>query len=383
MKRVLFIVLSFLLCIISFLFINNRSLQAKITGPCSNCHTMHNSQNNNPMTFNNSTTTYRALTRGGCVECHTGTNPNSEHIPKVYSTTAPSYTFGDGITRATLAGGNFYWVTTDDTTGHNVKNIAGIDSNLGVVPPGYNSNYALSAGRPATWDTSYQLSCAGTYGCHGDPSKSDDFAAISGAHHNNVDCNGTNCDGTTVYKSYRFLLGVKGLEDTPSTTGSTFGWELNPDTTHHNGYYAVDDPTDADGDYNKGSINWLCAECHGNFHGINTGSGSSPWLRHPTDYDMNNVIGKEYGNYPNITLFSGKMGVTALHDYFADVPVGNTDGTLKSSVLNAAGDAIVLCISCHRAHGSPYPDLLRWDYTACTAGSQNANCGCFACHTSK
>ncbi|WP_038055353.1 cytochrome c3 family protein [Thermodesulfobacterium hydrogeniphilum] len=382
MKRLIIFILTFLLCFIG-LFIN-KNLQAKITGPCSNCHTMHNSQNGEPMAYNNSTTPYRALTRGDCVACHTGTNPNDENIPKVYSTSQPSYTFGDASNRATLAGGNFYWVTTDDTTGHNVKGIANVDSDLGTVPPGYNSSYAEDADRPATWNSTYQLSCAGAYGCHGDPSKgTDDFAAISGAHHKNVDCNGTNCDGSYVYSSYRFLLGVKGFEDTPSTTGSSFGWELNPDTTHHNGYYAVDDPNDSDTDYNHGSINWLCAECHGNFHGSNAGSGCSPWLRHPTDYDMNNVATKEYGNYPNIALFNGTMGVSAVHDYFADVPVGNTAGTLKSTVLSSAGDAIVLCLSCHRAHGSPYADLLRWDYSACTAGSQNANCGCFACHTNK
>ncbi len=382
MRRLIFIFFIFLL-FLGFYMCFDNTLQAKITGPCSNCHTMHNSQNGNPMTFNNSTTPNNSLTRGNCITCHTGTNPNTAHIPMVFSTSAPSYTFGAASGRTTLAGGNFYWVTLDDTKGHNVKGIAGVDSNLGTVPPGYNSNYALSAGRPATWNPTYQLSCAGTYGCHGDPSKLDDFASIAGAHHKDIDCNGTNCDGSTVYASYRFLLGVKGAEDMPSTTGSSFGWELNPDTTHHNGYYAVDDPTDANGDYNKGSINWFCAECHGNFHGSNTGTGASPWLRHPTDYDMNNVATKEYGNYPNISLFNGKEGVTAVHDYFADVPVGNTQGFILSQVFQAPGDAIVLCLSCHRAHGSPYPDLLRWDYSTCTAANQNANCGCFACHTSK
>ena len=71
-------------------------------------------------------------------------------------------------------------------------------------------------------------------------------------------------------------------------------------------------------------------------------------------------------------------------------PVGSTDaamgaaGTVNSTVLQAAGDAIVTCISCHRAHGTPYADLLRWDYSNnCNAGSDNADCGCFQCHTTK
>jgi predicted CXXCH cytochrome family protein len=45
--------------------------------------------------------------------------------------------------------------------------------------------------------------------------------------------------------------------------------------------------------------------------------------------------------------------------------------------ISTAGDAIVTCISCHRAHGSPYYKLLRWDY----AGSIST--GCAYCHTSK
>ena len=98
---------------------------------------------------------------------------------------------------------------------------------------------------------------------------------------------------------------------------------------------------------------------------------------------MNNVKSKEYGQYPNITLFNGKLGVANTGDYFAEVPVGNKNGAVKSKVLQSSDDAIVLCISCHRAHGTPYADILRWDYSSCTAGNPNANCGCFACHTSK
>jgi len=135
---------------------------------------------------------------------------------------------------------------------------------------------------------------------------------------------------------------------------------------------------------NTGSINYLCAECHGDFHnGTYSETYASPWLRHPTDYDMNNVATKEYGNYPNPSVFIGELGVSAVGDYFADVPVGNTQGAILSKVLQAPGDAIVLCLSCHRAHASPYPDILRWDYSTCTAGAQNPNCGCFACHTGK
>ncbi|RKY69312.1 MAG: hypothetical protein DRP97_05425, partial [Candidatus Latescibacterota bacterium] len=56
----------------------------------------------------------------------------------------------------------------------------------------------------------------------------------------------------------------------------------------------------------------------------------------------------------------------------------------SSTVTVGSSGVMVMCLSCHRAHGSPYPDMLRWNYlNTCEAGQSNANCGCFICHTSK
>jgi len=362
------------LCSLIFMFLSffiNVKIGKAIKGACSDCHTMHNSQNGTAVVSG----LYRALTTGDCVICHS--DSGSPQAPTVVSMSRePDYIFGaqDEVT----AGGNFYWVIQSggDAKGHNVN---GTDATLpdgninSYTPPGYVQNYG-TYGRNHSWDK--PLTCAGTYGCHGDPSKEDPFAALSGAHHQNVLCDSTSCDGSTVAKSYRFLLGIKGTEDDD--------WELTLSTTDHNGYYAVHADSDSGGPADEASINYLCGECHGQFHyDTESGNYASPWLRHPTDYDMNKVKNKEYGNYPNTAIFSGKLGVSATGDYFAEVPVGNKDGVVKSQVLQGGGDAIVLCISCHRAHATPYDDILRWDYSSCTAGTQNANCGCFACHTSK
>ncbi len=336
----------------------------KATGPCSNCHTMHNSQNGSAVVSGGP---YQALTKGDCIGCHTGTNDGTNKIPYVLDTTTPTYNFNGN--KNTLAGGNFYWVKNgNDATGHNVKGIAGPDANIGQTPPGFNSTDYTANGAVGTNWSSNQLTCAGTYGCHGKHDTTDQYAAIAGAHHTDDSV----IDGSTVGKSFRFLYGIKGTEDSD--------WEYTTSASDHNGYYASDYQTT--GTMDSASINYLCAECHGNFHlhsQVDDSNNGSPWLRHPTDFDMNNVSGKEYGNYPNTAVFTS----LTTNQYFPDVPVGTSDGSVKSTVLQASGDAIVLCISCHRAHGSPYADLLRWDYSQCTAGSANANCGCFACHTTK
>jgi hypothetical protein len=55
-----------------------------------------------------------------------------------------------------------------------------------------------------------------------------------------------------------------------------------------------------------------------------------------------------------------------------------------SSVVTPGTD-IVMCLSCHMAHASPYPHMLRWDYSEMITGNGEAvsGKGCFVCHSSK
>ncbi len=362
MKRWLFLMIGLML-------VFPKGVRAAVSGPCSNCHIMHNSQNGTAVYASGP---YRSLTKGGCVGCHTGINTGSNNIPYVTSSSAPTY----GVN--TLAGGSFYWVADtggdDDAKGHNVVGIASQDANIGYTPPGWNTGFNLNgqlANGSATWAS--QLTCAGAYGCHGRHDVADDFSAISRAHHTNDDPDGNGIvdgDGLgnyTVGTSFRFLYGIKGIEDSD--------WEYTNSTTDHNQYYALDGTLDSE------SINYLCCECHGNFHAISGANPatSSPWFRHPTDFALSSATGSGYTSYP------GALG-TATGQYLPLVPLGSNlaSSTPVSTVQFTGSDDIVLCISCHRAHGSPYDDLLRWDYNSvCSAGTANTACGCFACHTTK
>lgn len=291
----------------------------------------------------------------GCVACHTGTNDATNVIPYVNSTTEPTYNT-DGTTGNTLAGGNFYWVAGGGlpATGHNVgtDTLAGADATLGNTPPG---GTALTA----------QLRCAGANGCHGDVLATSDFAAIKGTHH----ANDTVIDGLTVGTSFRFLKGILGKEGTR--------WEYQPTSASHNQYKGFDRTDETDP---LNTISSLCARCHKDFH---NGSGkvsgatdptfASPWVRHPTDFDMGNTgATSEYRNY-------GGVGV---HAYKVSAPVASTDVSAIKASVTFADDTIVTCLSCHRAHGTKYADLLRWDYSTVTASSSGTG-ACFECHTTK
>ncbi len=369
-----------------------------ITGNCVNCHTMHNSQNGLPMaidaTGNPQTQPIAQLLRADCIPCHSGpvdvTQPlgrtNQFGAPIVLGNTDPT---GQGGT-LTLAGGDFWWVATgtpsrSDTKGHNVAGIAPVDTIItfpnGQTPPGWDSVApiptpgALNDGTihngAATW--SNQLTCAGLYGCHGNHSDADQMAGIRGAHHGNVPgtAGGTNTQAnnpTSLGGSYRFLGGINGLEHV--------NWNYNESSASHNEYYGVDGNTAY---ANKRTISYACAQCHGNFHS-DIGTSATVWLRHPTDIVLP-AIG-EYGTY--------NPDAAGVYSVEAPVARGTVPATSSATVTEGDGTgatgAIVMCISCHRAHSSPIDDILRWQYTGDTgirAGVGTADTGCFTCHTAK
>ncbi|MCJ7615472.1 MAG: hypothetical protein MUO43_02930, partial [Desulfobacterales bacterium] len=66
MKRSLIFILSIIFSIVLCSHVN-----AKVTGLCSNCHTMHNSQGGAPMAdYGPSSGVNPCLTLGDCIGCH-------------------------------------------------------------------------------------------------------------------------------------------------------------------------------------------------------------------------------------------------------------------------------------------------------------------------
>ncbi|MEW6419224.1 MAG: cytochrome c3 family protein [Nitrospirota bacterium] len=367
---------------------------AKVSGStCSNCHTMHNSQNasrmrldDTPITGSGSgecldchAETRAVLLRLDCLGCHAqdpggGTNIINSNWPQI-AHNAPTY----------LSGGNYRYVFTDDTYGHNVHgfgSLIGTDSNLGNNPPGYNSNYDPSTGKYQPGNTAGQVMCAGQNGCHGNRNQLIPYLAMKGTHHADDSIlkfgvgftetgqgggTGSTSDFTTAGKSYRFLYNVHGGEDSD--------WQATEGSSDHNEYkgsvygssHALSQTWNS-----IDTISELCAECHGYFHlGGSSGIGSSsPWLRHPTDIVIPNT--GEYAQYntPN----------TGTSQYSLIAPLARQNIPNSSSGSVTLNSDVVMCLSCHRAHASPYYKIMRWDYKNWPASGTN---GCSVCHTSK
>jgi predicted CXXCH cytochrome family protein len=345
-------------------------VEARVTGQCANCHTMHNSQNGAALARTGdgihwgsgnqltggviSATAWDNLLVSSCVGCHSSSTAdsivtvNGSVIPIVFNTT--------GYPDHPLAGGNFYHVSQgggeNDVFGHNVEGIAEPDSNLEIVPGqeiGGNSTLAISdclachlpgmsgvPGIPFTIPRSGNvLICQD---CHTVPNHhADDSATVVGE------------DGGW----YRFLFDVKGIEDDD--------WEKTISATDHNEYQG--------GAFNSVS-RWGCG-CHSQFHALANPGGvgvASPWLRHPVD-----VILPDAGEYAAYTQYS------------PEAPVARPDLTGYSGPSSTVtpGTDMVMCLSCHRPHGSPYKDILRWDYDEMIAGDSSKSGGCFTCHSHK
>ena len=348
---------------------------AVITGQCSNCHTMHNSQNGvteveiySDGSLNQTDNTAQSqLLKASCIACHTGASSetgatNSHGAPIVLHTSASLKDGNNQGGNHTLAGGDFYWVAdklgATDSKGHNVVGINGVDKAIDQTPPGWDADATpgiLGDGKIAESGWNSQLTCAGTYGCHGDHSEADPDAAISGAHHSNTGGTSTQASNpSTIGDSYRFLGGINGLEDSE--------WNFSETDSQHNEYYGA-----VNADYtDKRTISYSCAQCHGNFHKDDGTGTSSPWIRHPTD-----IVLPGDGEYSAYTTYS------------VEAPVARPTVYEQGSSTVTPGTDIVTCLSCHRAHGSPEPDLLRWAYSEMQAGEVSNDTGCFTCHTTK
>ncbi|MGA1795634.1 MAG: cytochrome c3 family protein [bacterium] len=337
--------------------------EASVAGLCSNCHIMHAQEDG----IEHPPDEY--LTKEDCVGCHSstegstmlslGSGSGASRVPIVFNTIMPA--------EQSLAGGNFYWVTTDDTMGHNVMGISEPDSHLGDDPldpivPG--SRFGSSR---TNMKVSECLQCHESIGHTGGIpwgiERDKNYLICQDCHHavRHHAPDPPSSDPVVEEENgwYRFLFGVNGLEDPD--------WEQSPSSTQHNEYQGE---TSSGG----GSISEICAQCHMMYHALRSpgdvGTGS-PWLRHPSDVPLpSGTPPTEYEAYT---------------EYNPQVPVARPDLTGFSGPRSSVtpGEDQVMCLSCHRAHGTPYPDLLRWDYTEMVAGDDTASGGCLVCHAHK
>lgn len=411
-----------------------------IVGECSDCHTMHNSEQGKAvakkgLTGTISETPNQNLLRMDCIACH-AQDPNGPKIATLPGGSKVPQVYHDDT--ADLAGGNFKYITEGTSRrGHNVSDLFTTGDNNNDTfgsPPGkyYKDVHGNYFGGTATPFANF--TCAGSVGCHGTRSqmlsgytdsnittvsgvttdgtdfyvynKRKGIPAISGAHHNSYDgmkspdssimAAGVH-DGTNIAKSYRFIKGLKG-------TGNTVDRWQNVSATSHNEYFgkasvpvapagesscnACHSPGDAANGGNSRmttnstlkvpnqSMSGFCITCHGNFHSSATETGSGG------RFDSNGASGA-FLRHPSDYVIKNVGEYAAYTSYNITAPVARpTLPESAESTVNPGSD-MVMCLSCHKAHATQYDAMLRFDYNTIIAGNSNHNDGCLACHTSK
>ncbi len=286
---------------------------------CSKCHTMHYSEGGaEPSTSANGALNdgvggpRKYLLYKNYTDLCLTCHTEGQGAPSVYS---PS-----GSPSVLKPGGDFYYSKTTSpgygkAFGHNPGGILGLDDSFsanGNVAPG------------GTFPTS-QLSCISCHDPHGDPDKTDGYRLLL---YKPGDWTGDNLEVVGVPNS---LGGSESQTNRPRYIGGFSAWcgacHSHPDDT--GGGFHGSLPTDPD-----------------------VGNGLD-WIRHPTDVAMG-ILASNYGTTPSYLL-----------------PIQDTNFNSRVD----SGDQ-VFCLSCHRAHATPYRNALRWDPAAPSTGTA----GCNPCH---
>ncbi len=331
MKRLLTIVFFVALSLVAM-----YGMADAIDGVCSDCHTMHDSQDGG--TVAGSGPNSLLLKNSSCAGCHTGAGVAG----------APLI---DKVEASQLAGGTFLAaVADDDSKRHDVQDLSLTESAItaGNTPGNTGSVIILDPN---------DLTCAGSNGCHGKNNVAGSDAGIKGSHH-------------ATSATYRFLwIGLDGTTPVLGTGEPTYEG-TSPGNSKHNVYSA----------HATQGISSFCNKCHDEFHGTaadetapQTGT-DGPWKRHPTDYKL--FTGGAGWNAASTTLnYAYPIGLVDI------TGVATTDDYYQTGIIDQVNSAVI-CLSCHRAHASSQPDLLRFDYT--NTGTQKAGeggtTGCLSCH---
>lgn len=376
-----------------------------------------------------------------CLQCHAsnGTQadvvhaPQNVKAPKVYS--SGTWSQNDPFNKIG-AGGNFYseldgsWNNIDGSATN--PNKLGNGHSLGatnVTPPGGEADPPIA-----------EFSCTNCHDPHGTNSDADTktnvfrnlkvYATDAG---NKGGVKFYTFDATAYLRMKSYVGGVNGSYFGGSETdnGSNVIWpvyrgtligDITSDVNNSNSYATgSDDCLNCSTGDNKITMSRWCAQCHDKWHEDITPTNRDltvdrDWNRHA----VNSMVPRkatagcantsgchlsmlDRQNYDTTLITLGKGlpvtaanlgGVNELVYYLPYVSPGTCGSSPNWTCMdvntpegNVSGsNHKVFCLSCHFAHGGPYYDALRWNYTsAVSSGSQSgngiaSNVGCQLCH---
>lgn len=285
---------------------------------CSGCHTMHNSQDGAPIDPSNGGIGHEYLLKYGnssdtCLDCHAA-----------YGQFFDGAGFGPG--------GDFYWLTkTYSWAGHGGDEYSTGDSHgHNIISPAYDlAADQILTHAPGGDFLSSRLTCTS---CH-DPHGNQDFRLLYG-----------NVGPGPIYDGGRYDFDYAA----PLAKGNSRRTYVGGGGNETNARHTV---------YKDGMADW-CANCHPNFHSEMTNN-----FVHP-ERDMGSEIAGAYNAYVSTDDPSGGDIATAYWGLvpFEAVNVDLSTVNTTNYTQGPTGVDQVMCVTCHRAHATPFPDIGRWDF---------------------
>lgn len=285
---------------------------------CQGCHTMHNSQNGALVDAAHPSGNAFLLNFGNpsdtCLRCHAA-----------YGQFASGTGFGPG--------GDFYWLTKTFTwgSGTRVTTSNGYTHGHNVVAPAYSlvQDGRLTTAPGGTFQSQY-LGCTS---CH-DPHGNTNFRLLYSAGVGPV------YDGTR----FSFTSPAPEAKGNSRRTATSDGLEND---VHHTVY-------------KSGMSDW-CANCHTTLHSDNTTN-----FVHPTGEVLGSMIAAAYNAYVSSDDLFGGTQATAYRGLVPFEAVNVDLETVDPANYTQGPDPQdrVMCLTCHRAHASPFDDIGRWDFDA-------------------
>ena len=307
---------------------------------CDGCHTMHNSEDGESIIEGGTPgVTGDSLTIGTdpsstCLVCHEGVGS--------YHVLSPTAT----ITNLT-PGGDFQWLKKTftwmvrgnpvtrkgESFGHNV-----IAADYGLVQD------SVLEKAPGGEFQSAWLACSSCHDPHG--KKVDKVGPIveSGSY-------GAQPTGTTDVGNYRILADIGYMP------GPGVQYNVRPPIARTGRFRPETDDTHTD--FGKGMSEW-CATCHTKFLAGGKGEHKHPASNTATLGQGN--ISKNYNAYVSTGDLSGT--VDSAFDFLVpfERQVASTADLDETTAMGADSSSSVMCLSCHRAHVSAFPNAGRWDF---------------------
>lgn len=365
-----------------FMSVNSWAFHDGGVGLCEGCHTMHNSSDNQPITFVGGATQFNApnsyLLKGSdssstCLNCHNTTNP----YPTDINVSSP-YVSGIGPSQMTPGGDfgwlkhNYSWIASNATTMYSYGYNHG--HNIEAADYGYSSVSTTAPG--GTYPGQY-LGCTSCHDPHGryreylsggttlaiaapDLSLNKGLGPIvnSGSY-------GAAPQTGAAVGVYRLLGGV-GYQPV-SVPGSYAFANPPPYAVAPLDFNRAESASSTRVAYGQGMGNW-CENCHTNVqndykHGYYIPPGGSI-QQHPMEDYFTSLQINNYNAYVKTGVYSGATA-TAFTSLVSFELGTNNLATLSQATSSTAGpdaNSEVFCLTCHRAHASGWDYAGRWNF---------------------